>query len=287
MPLEEAVAQLLDPAFWASVTPLPVDAMPGKPIPVDAARCAEAREAIRRDGYLQLPPLVSPGEIRALLDAVMAIRAAGLPPVFVFALDPTWHLFFRLDALWTAVFDGAWRALPSCWAWVVEPGERGWKPHQDRQGEPGLAGDAGPTSLSAWIPLTPATPLNGCMYILPMRYHVGDATNVDLQDIRALPAAPGSVLAWNHVVTHWGGRAAENAPVPRVSLSLELQRADARGLHSPAYGPDEIPDLPGRLALIGRMLIRYDHMSPLARDLEALAHALVTLAPEHGLEAKT
>lgn len=284
MPTDDAVAQLLDPAFWASLTSLPVDALPAKPIVVDATQRAAARESLLRDGYLHLSPLVSPGEVRALLDAVLAVRAAGLPPVFVFALDPAWHLFFRLDALWRAAFDGEWRGLPACWAWVIDPGERGWKPHRDQRGGRGLDAEGAPTVLSAWIPLTPATPLNGCMYLVPMRYHVGDEHDVDLQDVRALPAAPGSVLAWNHVVVHWGGRAAEHALVPRVSLSLELQRADVPDLYTPTYGPGEIPDLPGRLAVIGRMILRYAHMSPADPDLDALAHALIALAPEHGVE---
>lgn len=284
MSTDAAVAQLLDPDFWTELTGLDPDApSPGR-IDVAAATGDQARAGVLRDGYLHLPPLVPPTDVQALLAAVLAVRDAGLPPVFVFALAAPWNLFYRLDAVWQAAFASDWRALPSVWAWVVAPGDRGWRPHRDRDRDPGLHADGGPVSLSAWIPLTAATPVNGCMYIVPMRYHVGDESTIELQDVRALPAAPGAVLAWNHVVTHWGGRAAEHAVAPRVSLSLELQRADATGIYQPTYPKNGIPNLPGRLAVVGRMILRYAHMVQPDPDLDALARALIANSPIHGIE---
>lgn len=58
--------------------------------------------------------------------------------------------------------------MPDIWVFNIDPrhGEpAGWRPHRDRP-HPWMA-DGTPNSLNFWLPLTEATPLNGCMYILP------------------------------------------------------------------------------------------------------------------------
>lgn len=60
--------------------------------------------------------------------------------------------------------------LPDFWAWNVDPvrGDAGWRPHRDR-GRTTLLPDGGPKSITTWIALTRATPLNGCMHVVPAR----------------------------------------------------------------------------------------------------------------------
>lgn len=45
----------------------------------------------------------------------------------------------------------------------------GWGPHRDRV-QPTLDEDNSPHSLTVWLPFTDATPLNGCMYVLPAHH---------------------------------------------------------------------------------------------------------------------
>lgn len=279
--MTELVAQLHDPAFWAAVAPgVPVDGDGGAPIAVSPDDVARARESLLRDGYFDLPPVVPEADVDALRDAVLAVRDAGLPPVFVFAYAPAWHVFLRLAALWEGALGGEVVAAPNLWAWVVSPGERGWPPHQDRPGSRPLSARGEPLVITAWIPLTPATPLTGCIYLAPTSYYAGDdGFAVPPQDVRAVPAPPGAVLAWHPRVIHWGGRAAPHAPNPRVALSLELQRADVPPFGPRVYRRDALPDLRARLGIVAEMLLTYAHQVPPDPDLAALAEALVRACP--------
>jgi hypothetical protein len=87
-----------------------------------------------------------------------------------------------------------------------------------------------PKSLTVWLPLTDATPLNGCVYVVPAdrdpTYNTPDEQHLrfELSDIRALPAAAGSLLAWTQGIIHWGARTAPRQVGPRISLSSEFQR---------------------------------------------------------------
>ena len=109
--------------------------------------------------------------------------------------------------------------------------QQGWGPHRDRLLELGFkpfADDGSPASLNFWVPLTRATPKNGCMYVVPRSkdgcynntaceahfgYLHGTTNNrvpgagggrpfpenftagFSLQDVRALPREPGEVMA--------------------------------------------------------------------------------------------
>ena len=48
----------------------------------------------------------------------------------------------------------------------------------------------------------------------------------DYQSIRALPADAGDFVIWNQAILHWGSRTSPAAPKSRVSMALQLQRAD-------------------------------------------------------------
>jgi hypothetical protein len=84
-------------------------------------------------------------------------------------------------------------------------GDSGWAPHRD-MGRTSLFDDGSPKCITTWIPLSSATPLNGCMYIVPAlhdpTYATADEANwkVDPSSVRALPANPGDFLVWNQAV---------------------------------------------------------------------------------------
>lgn len=269
----EAVARrLAEPSFWNALAPgLHVDG--SAPIPATSVDPEPAFAALRHEGYLHLDAVIPPDHVRTLLAAILRLRQADLPPVFVFAWDEAWTTFLALDRLWVAILGPEWRLLPAFFAWYVEPveGASGWKPHQDRLGT--VAPDGTPTSLSAWVPLTHATPDNGCIHVVPRPWQRRASWDIELQDVRALPARPGSVLAWNQELWHWSGRVGARAVHPRVSLSFELQRGDIAPLRSPLLGPG-VPDLPERLRLIAEQILRYTHMTGVDERVIALAQAL-------------
>jgi len=63
--------------------------------------------------------------------------------------------------------------MPDIWVFNIDPlraEPAGWKPHRDRPYETPLMPDMSAASINFWIPLTEATPLNGCMYILPRQF---------------------------------------------------------------------------------------------------------------------
>ena len=78
-----------------------------------------------------------------------------------------------------------------------------------------------------------------------------------LQNIRAIPASSGSLLAWNQTVFHWGGRASKLAQNPRCNVSVEFQRGDKPLLSRPLIDPEVLPPFQLRLGLIGHLIRQY------------------------------
>ena len=63
--------------------------------------------------------------------------------------------------------------MPDIWVFNIDPkhGEpKGWGPHRDRPSAQPIMADGRAASINFWLPLTEATTLNGCMYILPKQF---------------------------------------------------------------------------------------------------------------------
>lgn len=244
-------------------------------------------ETLRFEGYVHEPDVLSPEWIGRLRHGIKTLHDRGIPPAFAFVYDEFWLIFRSLSPLLSEVLGADYRALPAFWAWYVEPTDAasGWTPHRDRPRAP-LAADNTPESLSIWLPLTPATTLNGCMYIVPAQWDdnfklrnwdtVATALEgAQLQNIRALPAAPGDLLCWNQALFHWGGRASKMGTGPRCSISVEFQRGDTAPLATPLVHPQDLLPFRSRLGLVGRLFRTY---APFHRmrspELVSLAAAL-------------
>jgi len=181
------------------------------------------------------------------------------------------------------------RILPDFWVWHVDPtkGESGWRPHRDK-GRVALNADGSPKSLTMWVPLTQATPMNGCMYILPASRDPGYNTvnesdlKFDYPDIRALPAEPGQVLCWNQSVLHWDSRTSPFASEARISVALEFQRGDITPFNLPLLNPRQLPSFETRLQLIAKQILQYAHMHALTPDQERFARDVLMRAANLG-----
>lgn len=279
-------AQLLSQDFWSKLVP-ELSALPHNQVErlefSDETR-AGYRKLLIREGYVQMPPLLPPELIQRLKACVQKLHAEGLPPVFGFVYADFWELFMRMQPWLAYVLGDGYRQLPDFWVWRVDhqSEDRGWKPHRDKPMHT-LDDEGMPLSVTTWVPLSDATTLNGCMYLLPAHYdpmHPRQPTGkgFELQDVRALPADAGSILCWNQKVFHWGGRSSGRAPEPRISVAFEFQRGTVAPYNTPLMDPLQVPDFQTRLRLIAKQLLQYKHMYGLAPHLEEFARGQLAVA---------
>lgn len=249
-----------------------------------------AEQKILLEGYFQErdPNLV---ELARLLSTTIArFVELGIPPVFVFLFDEAWAAFIRQHATIAAFLGPQHQALPDFWAWHIDPraGQAGWRPHRDK-GRSSLDASGRPLSLTIWIPLTEATTLNGCMYMLPANrdpaYNTPDenAHQIDLPSVRALPGQPGDWFCWNQAVLHWGAQSSPFATAPRMSMALEFQRGEIKPFNKPLLGSLPVLNFQTRLALVAKQILQYQHMYPLPETMqrfakEVLGQAQLTVA---------
>lgn len=239
-------------------------------------------ELIVREGYFQIDPPNWGLPLRAMAQAILTLEQHGWLSVFAFLYDEYWLLYHRLKDVVAAVLGEEFKIRPDFWAWHVNPskGESGWPPHRDWDLD-GLFPDGRPKTLTIWIPLTDATPLNGCMYVVPAdrdpTYGTAsrDFWRFQQVDIRALPAAAGSVLCWNSEVIHWGSHSTPRAPQPRISLALEFQRGDVPPFNEPLMPNGTVPPFPLRLQLIGKQMFQWSARYPLAPEMVSFARRLL------------
>ena len=281
------------PEFWRRHFPrltLPGDARPKRAAaraPASAAPAGEADERIvterlLEEGYFQDHNATFEAMAPLLAEAVKTCVRLDIPPAFIFLFDETWACFRSLHPMLSRFLGEGYRMLPDFWTWHVDPaaGQAGWRPHRDK-GRVSLAPNGAPLSLTVWAPLSDATPLTSCMYLLPANrdpvYNTpGEAVwNINAASIRALPGRPGDYFCWNQAVLHWGSESSRFAPHPRLSMALEFQRGDMQPFNQPQMSPLESLDFQTRLKLVAKQILQYQHMYPLAVRFEGLARQLL------------
>ena len=278
-------SQAEDPGFWRELAPeLGLESGAAAPR-FDAGDSEQLFTLLKREGYVNVPSVLPESFVAPLRRCVATLHERRIPLAFAFVYDDFWQAFRGLSTILTTVLGKSYRALPDFWAWHVlaVDSAKGWEPHRDRI-QPTLDPDNSPHTLTVWLPLTDATPLNGCIYALPahlddrfkLRRWDGDDNNhvKRPQDIRALPATSGSFLAWNQALLHWGSRASRLAAGPRTSIAFEFQRGDKDPFNQPLLDPAVIPSFSTRLGLIGKQVLQYEHMYPLAPEVAAIARKL-------------
>lgn len=283
-----SVAEATDPQFWRNLCPgltvggateVPVACLPD-PAPL--------LTQLESEGYVNKPDVIPLCLVERLRTGMQILEEKGIPHVFAFVYDEFWLTFRSLDPFLKKILGSDYRILPDCWAWYVQPSNEtaGWKPHRDRPNTE-VGQDRLPPSFTVWLPLTEATPMNGCIYIVPAHWDEDIANpataepkefrlaDKQLQNIRALPAPAGSLLGWNQRILHWGGRASDRAAGPRCSIALQFQRGDRAPLATPLLNPHELLPFRSRLGLIGRVMRGYAYFQTIkSPELQCLAAAL-------------
>lgn len=247
----------------------------------EALQLRRMHNQLRDEGYLRdSNPWLEP-HVHKLAEAAVQCVRENLPPPFLFLFDEPWACFYSLHGVMAGILGNDYRILPDFWLWHVDPKKResGWPPHRDK-GPMALARDGSPLSLTIWMPLTEATPMNGCMYILPANldpyYNTADTTvPSDLPCYRALPAKPGEFLSWNQAVLHYGARSSPYATHPRISMALEFQRADTPPFNTPLLTPLENLPFATRFRLVCKQILQYKHMYKLAPEMEAFCSQVI------------
>lgn len=278
--------QIQTPDFWRSFAPgLHIEDRSiyenVVPFTLGPRKQSELAGLVRDEGYFQTT--VDWGlDVKLMADTVRSLAAASLSPVFAFLYDEFWCPFLKLHALYASLLGEKYFLLPDFWVWNVDPkkGEAGWRPHRDK-GRESLFDDGSPKSLSTWIPLSPATTLNGCMYIVPALHDPTygtadeDEWKFEYPNIRALPGNPGDLFVWNQAVLHWGSCSSPRAPESRVSISFEFQRADVPAFNQPLIEPCTIMTFEMRLKLIAKQILQFQHMYRLEPDVARFASELL------------
>lgn len=290
---ETLALQMMDPSFWADLAPN--FTIEGKQeqhvLKFSPEQQKKLTAKMDKEAYVHLsqPGLKSP--LAEMRDLLTVITDMGLPPVFAFAYDEFWAISLQVRPLVKILLEAdEFSMLPDFWCWRVKPGQAGWKPHRDKVSG-SLFPNGKPRSITLWVPLSIAYPLNGCMYILPADrdgiYHKDGQNGFEgtLPDMRALPAEAGDVLSWTQRVFHWGSHSAENHDLPpRQSVAFEYQRCDLPAFNSPLLDPDTIPDFRSRMALISKQILQYTHMYEFTPELVQIAQ---TIKNTFGLPAAT
>lgn len=233
------------------------------------------------EGYQQFDDVIDEEVLTVLQDGIFRLHEQGWLPIFSMLYDPYWALVASLKDLIVASLGKEAQMLPDFWAWYVDPKKQqaGWTPHRDKPGNT-LLDDGMPQSVSVWVALTEATPLNGCMYLLPADRDSGyreftDTTqDIDLQAVRALSAPAGSVIMWNQRIFHWGSKSNKRAKQPRLSIAFEFQRGDIPPFNQPLMPLQIFPDFKLRLKLVGKQILQYKHMYSYSEELLETAEAM-------------
>lgn len=243
-------------------------------------------DRMRVEGYFQESDEALVDLSQRLSTAIERAHSMSIPPVFIWMFDEPWAAFYRQHATLSAFLGADYRILPDFWAWRVDPaaGQAGWRPHRDK-GSVALRADGTPKALTMWIPLTEATPLNGCMYVLPANrdpvYGTPQDDNiikspVEYPNIRALPARPGDYLCWNQALLHWGAQSSPFGGAPRMSMALEFQRADEAPFNEPLIPTLAVLPYIDRLRLCAKQILQYAHMYPLPQPMQDFAQRVLT-----------
>lgn len=233
-----------------------------------------AQDLLKTEGYFQKHQVFSPEETSKYSALIKQLVSNQLLPIFCFIYDEFWLTQKRMQSLIQNTIGENYSLRPCLWAWHVDPQkeEAGWKPHRDGNIE-ALNQDLSPKVLSLWIPLSDATTLNGCMYLVPMNreaqkpHDVIKGWDFNLPDARAIPAEAGDAFIWNHWIVHWGSRASKRAVAPRISLGFELESSGSNILNAPLLDPNELPSFEDRLKIIAYQILQYTHMYQFSQEM--------------------
>jgi hypothetical protein len=232
---------VLDESYWKTLNPdLHITTFPFSASALlsdtNASLVDRCTSRMIKDGYFDAPSIIPREKAERFAAVVTRLSQLNVPPVFAFVYDEFWQLFYQIDPVLRSLLGDDYKMLPlDIWGWRVGMDSAGWAPHRDMLTKDSVRENKKPRVINVWIPLTDATPLNSCMYVLPAHLDPNIPDQLEdgsryritsFQNIRAVPAVAGSALGWNTQVMHWGGRSSEWADQPRISVAIYVHSKD-------------------------------------------------------------
>jgi hypothetical protein len=231
------------------------------------------------EGYFQTKPLLAVESLQKMRECIENVKRAGFPAMFALVYDVFYEAFAHFESVLTPMLGPDYQLVPNYWIYYIDTTDdsKGFEPHRDAEYPDTSGADGLPTVLTLWIALTEANPLNSCIYYVPAsrdpQYVQATkdlktgATQFALEDIRALPAQPGTLSCWGQYLFHWGSRGSKYAREPRISYAMYCQRKDIAPVDDALLDFSDPFDFETRLAIICRGIYRYSYLS--LRESEA------------------
>lgn len=288
---QSLVERAQDPDYWISLCPamtITTDQQETASVKGSDSDLVSAINEYRTYGHCAVHNVFAPGEIEALARAVTAVGEAGWPLIFAFVYDMPWSVgrVAKLRAFVSSLIGAEYQPTVSFWVNHVPAtrGGSGFPPHMD---------DVWPGhhTVTCWVPLTPVTPDNGCVYVIE-RNSENSSDPVDLSGanltaaqvlsalprVRALPAGPGSFLAWPNDTIHWGGMFLRGQQA-RIALSFHFASADFENVDSSLRESmlidRPLPRFEDRLRWVSKSMLRFRGRDPLLERFAPVARRLI------------
>lgn len=252
-------AEYCTPDYWRALNPhLTISDTPCAhlaPLEIPQAVVDDCRDQLASEGFFVTPPVITEARMAPVRRAITTLAEHEIPTGFACLYDEYYQLFEGLQRLVEPILGEGYRwVTQGNWAFFVPPGDPALSgltaasPHRDSMGpDPRIMAGELPGVLTVWVPLTDVTPEHSCIYVVPKDVDPDFLTDsrevlrkrIALRDVRAVPAAAGSILGWSTHLAHWGSRSSPRAPGPRISVSMYFQRADDPPCHPSAFNPGD------------------------------------------------
>ena len=227
--------QALEAGYWRSICPwMSLSTHRPRVNHVDEYMpdVTETLDEYRRCGYGLCEDVFEVDDLTSLARGIFAVQSSGWPMVFAFVYDQFWTLLDapKFRAFLTSVFGRNYQTTARFLVNYVPatPGGSGFPPHIDGGRD---------HTATCWVPLTPASPDNGGIYVVERTPDstslVTEFKNIEafnkhqmillLAHARAVPMSPGGFLAWPQDTIHWGGHFRRGTE--RLAVSWEFMGA--------------------------------------------------------------
>lgn len=242
----------LNPDFSITDNPFPENVIPYS---IAENQMEDHLVQIKKEGYFQTQPIIPQNELLRLEDCIREIIRHGHKSDYALLYDEFYVVMGKLEQVLSPVLGRNYQLVPDEFGVFYIPNgdaSMGTKPHRDTLGESWtIKSDGTPNLVNVWIPITDATTLNSCIYVIPANLDPDFAKGeviaekrlkVSLQDIRALPVKAGSILCWTPHLLHWGARSSRWATTPRISFAMYFQSREVEPYHKVTMDiPSKIP----------------------------------------------
>lgn len=289
-----------NPDYWISLCPamtITTNRPNTDPLGELDSDLTTAIDDYRTYGHCAVHDAFARAEIQELETAINMIRQAGWPLIFAFVYDMLWKIgrATKLRVFVSTLIGPGYQPTISLWVNYVPAtrGGSGFPPHRDNV-------RPGHHAVTCWVPLTPATPDNGCIYVIERNSENPDE-RIDLSGcnvtasqvlsalprVRALPASPGSFLAWPNDTIHWGGMFLRGQQA-RIALSFHFASADFENIDSSLRESmlieQPLPRFEDRLRWVCQSMLRFTRRDPLLERFAPVAHRLIGNSCGHEAE---